>query len=94
MQENLAMPVTLEALAQAAGTSRFHLLRLFRRAYGETPLKRPAQLRMEEAQRQLRQGIEPVTRIAFLCGYENPSHFATAFRRVVGVLPKAHRAGR
>jgi AraC family transcriptional regulator len=46
---------------------------------------------MEEAQRRLRQSGESITQIAFACGYENPAHFASAFRRVVGVAPGAYR---
>ncbi|WP_416347858.1 helix-turn-helix transcriptional regulator [Caballeronia mineralivorans] len=46
---------------------------------------------MEEAKRLLRRGDQTVTAVAALCGYENPSHFATAFRRVVGVSPRSYR---
>ena len=91
MRENLGSPVSLEMLAREAGVSRFHLLRLYKKHYGQTPLKRLTMLRMEEAKRLLRRGGEPVTAIAAKCGYENPSHFATAFRRTVGVSPATYR---
>jgi AraC family transcriptional regulator len=91
MRENLALPLSLDALARQAGVSRFHLLRLYKQTYGETPLKQLTRLRMEEAKRLLRRGNQTVTAIAALCGYENSSHFATAFRRVVGVSPRSYR---
>lgn len=91
MRENLAAPVSLEMLAREAGVSRFHLLRLYKKHFGQTPLKRLTALRMEEAKRLLTRGAEPVTAIAAKCGYENPSHFATAFRRTVGVSPATYR---
>jgi AraC family transcriptional regulator len=95
MRENLDAPLSLTAMAAEAAISRFHLLRMFKQAYGETPFKRLTRLRMEEAQRRLRQGHESVTEIAFACGYENPAHFASAFRRSVGVAPSSYRrAGR
>ncbi|WP_375776584.1 helix-turn-helix domain-containing protein [Bradyrhizobium sp. ma5] len=91
MRDNLAASVSLEMLAQEAGVSRFHLLRLYKKHFGQTPLRRLTELRMEEAKRLLKHGDEPVTAIAAKCGYDNPSHFATAFRRVVGVSPAAYR---
>ncbi|MBL6082624.1 helix-turn-helix transcriptional regulator [Belnapia sp. T18] len=94
MRAHLSRPLTLAELAREAGMSPFHLLRAFRRVHGETPVRRLAQIRMEAAQRHLEAGQEPVSVIAFLCGYDNPSHFATAFRRIVGVSPTAYRAGR
>lgn len=90
MHENLASPLSLEMLAREAGVSRFHLLRLYKRMYGQTPLKRLTMLRMEEAKRLLKYRKETITTIAAICGYENPAHFATAFRRVVGVQPKSY----
>jgi len=95
MRENLGVPLSLEAIAREAGLSRFHFLRLFKRVHGETPFRRLTRLRMEEAQRRLRQDSESVTEIALACGYDNSAHFASAFRRLVGVPPSRYReAGR
>jgi AraC family transcriptional regulator len=94
MRENLAAPLSLAAMAREAGVSRFHLLRIFKNAYGETPLRRLTRMRMEEAQRRLERGRESIGQIAFACGYGNPAHFATAFRRVVGLAPGAWRRAR
>jgi AraC family transcriptional regulator len=92
MRENLAARLTLEILAREAGVSRFHLLRLYKKFCGQTPLKRLTFLRMEEAKRLLKGEHETITTIAAKCGYENPSHFATAFRRTVGVSPASYRS--
>jgi AraC family transcriptional regulator len=91
MRENLGNALSLEAMAREACMSRFHFLRMFKRAYGETPFKRLTRLRMEDAQRRLALGQETIQQIAFACGYENPAHFASAFRRTLGVAPKAYR---
>jgi AraC family transcriptional regulator len=91
LRDNLAKPVSLEDLATHARLSRFHLLRLFKRKYGETPLKRLTRLRMDEAKRCLQNGRLSISEIAIRCGYENPAHFASAFRRVEGVTPTAYR---
>jgi AraC family transcriptional regulator len=94
MRDNLGEPVTLAALSNEAGLSRFHLLRLFKRAYGETPLKRLMRMRIEEAKRRLIKGTQSITEIALDCGFENPGHFATVFRRLEGVTPSAYRQPR
>jgi AraC family transcriptional regulator len=91
MREHLDKPLSLEAIAREAGLSRFHTLRLFKSAFGETPVKRLARLRMERAKVCLATSDEPVTEIAFRCGYENPAHFASAFRRWSGVSPTEYR---
>jgi AraC family transcriptional regulator len=91
MRDNLGNALSLEAMAREACMSRFHFLRTFKRAYGETPSKRLRRLRMEEAQRRLALGQETVQQIAFACGYGNPAHFAAAFRRIFGVAPKVYR---
>ncbi|MDI3287796.1 AraC family transcriptional regulator [Polyangium sp. 15x6] len=93
MREHLGEPLSLETLAQQAGVSRFHLLRLFKRANGETPFARLTRLRIEEAQCRLARGRQSVTEIALACGYQNPAHFASAFRRLVGVSPTSYRRG-
>jgi AraC family transcriptional regulator len=91
LRDNLGNSITLDDAAAVAGISRFHLVRLFRRIHGETPYRRLTRMRIEEAKRQLSQGRESVTEIAFTCGYENPAHFASAFRRWVGATPSEYR---
>lgn len=94
LRANLGEPITLKGLAAEAGISRFHLLRLFKHAYGETPLRQLTRLRMERAAVLIRMNQDTITRIASLCGYENPSHFATAFRRHHGISPRGYRKTR
>jgi len=91
LREQLGWRVTLDALAATAGISKFHLLRAFRQLYGETPAQRLTRYRMEEGARLLSGTVQPISVIAFACGYENPAHFATAFRRTYGVTPTAYR---
>lgn len=93
MRGNLATPVSLDAIARSAGLSRFHLVRLFKQAYGESPFRRLTRLRMEAAQRLLARSMAPVTEIAARCGYPDPAHFASAFRRLVCVSPSEYRRG-
>ena len=91
LRDHLDKEVSLEDLATHASLSRFHLLRLYKRKYGETPLKRLTRFRMAEAKRHLQHGQLSIAQIATRCGYDNPAHFASAFRRVEGVPPTAFR---
>lgn len=91
MREHLPDPVSLSQLANAAGLSSFQLLRAAKSIWGETPLRRLTRLRMERAKHLLDQGDLLIVEIALECGYGNPSHFATAFRRHVGVTPVKYR---
>ena len=91
MREHLSEPVTLDQLAEVVGLSIFQLLRAAKAAWGETPLRRLTRLRMELAKRLLENHHLSILEIALECGYGNPSHFSTAFRRQVGVSPRAYR---
>jgi AraC family transcriptional regulator len=91
IRANLGESLSLDAMAQEAGLSRFHFTRVFTRAYGETPVKHLTRLRMEEARHLLTRSLESVTEVALRCGYDNPAHFASAFRRIVGVSPSTYR---
>jgi AraC family transcriptional regulator len=91
LRDSIGSDITLDHLASVAGLSKFHLLRVFRLTFGETPFQRLTRYRMEEAARLLSQSAASVSVIAFSCGYNNPTHFATAFRRRHGLSPRAYR---
>jgi AraC-like DNA-binding protein len=48
---------------------------------------------MERARELLRHTDLSIINISLECGYGNPAHFATAFRRSVGMSPSDYRAG-
>jgi AraC-like DNA-binding protein len=85
--------VDLKSLAAEVGLSRFHLLRLYKAAYGVTPLGFAEQTRMDAAERRLAASRRPVGEVAAQLGYESPSAFARAFRRHRGQSPAAFQAG-
>lgn len=91
MKANLEKPLSLASLAEVAGCSTFRLIRLCKSAWAESPFQRLTRLRMERGQQLLRDTEVDILTIAFECGYSNPSHFATAFRRFVGRPPTAFR---
>jgi AraC-like DNA-binding protein len=46
---------------------------------------------MDRAYERLNKTDESIARVAFDAGYDHPSNFATAFKRVFGVSPRAVR---
>ena len=91
INEHLAEEVSLQDLAKVAYVSRFHLIRIFKQTCGETPYQRLTRLRIQRAQRLLATCDTPITQIALECGSTNQTHFAAAFRRLVGLSPRAYR---
>jgi AraC family transcriptional regulator len=91
MRSNLAESISLATLAKLASLSRFHLIRMFRQVYGETPHQCLTRLRVDEARRRLRRSEEPISNIALDCGFTTHAHFAAAFRQRMGVTPTAYR---
>jgi len=57
----------------------------------ESAARRPG--RSWRARELLRHTDVSIINISLECGYGNPAHFATAFRRSVGMSPSDYRAG-
>ena len=85
-------PVSLSDLAGIADCSTFQLIRFCKSHWGETPFRRLTRLRMERARELLRHSDASITAIALECGYGDSGHFATAFRRCVGMSPSLYRS--
>ncbi|GAB6899369.1 helix-turn-helix domain-containing protein [Kineosporia succinea] len=91
MHEHLSEDVTLEQLSALVGLSKFHFLRLFRSATGETPARFLAKVRLRQGARSLSMTPESVAAVAIRCGYRSAGQFAAAFRREYGCTPRAYR---
>jgi AraC-like DNA-binding protein len=85
---------TLEALAQAAGTSRTVLAERFSHLLGEPPLAYLARWRLQLAARLLETTDHKVLRVALDVGYESEAAFNRAFKRQFGVPPGQYRRRR
>jgi AraC family transcriptional regulator len=81
----------LHALARASGLSPYHYLRVFSSALGVTPHQYLVRSRLRRAARRLVEGDEPITDVAFDCGFSDLSNFVRTFRRAAGVSPREFR---
>jgi AraC family transcriptional regulator of adaptative response/methylated-DNA-[protein]-cysteine methyltransferase len=82
----------LETLAEAAGMSRFHFHRVFKAATGVTPKAYAAARRGEKLRHEL-QHSGTVTEAAYGAGFNSSGRFYAASQPMLGMRPKAFRAG-
>jgi AraC-like DNA-binding protein len=82
---------TVDELAASAGVSASHFYRTFQEYTGEPPITFVERLRVKSACRQLAESQDAVTDISYRLGYQSSQHFATVFKRFVGVTPTQWR---
>jgi methylphosphotriester-DNA--protein-cysteine methyltransferase len=63
----------------------------FARATGHSPIAYVQHVRVEEAKRRLERTSDPVDRISYAVGYEDPASFRRLFKRITGVPPGVYR---
>ena len=85
-------PLGVADLARAAGLSRAHFSREFRRAFGESPHSYLLTRRLERAAALLRSTDRSVADICFSVGLRSVGSFTTSFTRTYGLSPTAYRA--
>lgn len=94
IEEHISQDLSLEALAQEAGFSSSHFARLFRHTTGESPHQFVLHQRIERAQQLLKERDMPLACVALESGFANQSHLTQAFKRHLGLTPRAFRRDR
>jgi AraC-like DNA-binding protein len=85
-------PLAVDDLAQAAGLSRAHFSREFRREFGESPHSYLLTRRLQRAAELLRNTDRSVADICLSVGLQSIGSFTTSFKRVFGAPPTVYRA--
>ncbi|WP_239095387.1 helix-turn-helix domain-containing protein [Planotetraspora silvatica] len=91
MDRHYQAPLDLSELARVAGVSKFHLVRCFEAAYGETPIRYLTRRRIERAQDLLRSANLTVTEVCMMVGFASLGSFSSRFSQLVGESPTAYR---
>ena len=91
VDKRYAERIALEDLAAVARTSRYALVRAFKRELGITPGRYIAAVRVMHAKSLLEQGCTPVE-AAGLAGFADQAHLGRVFRNVTGLTPARYRA--
>jgi AraC family transcriptional regulator len=91
MEANLTRTLTLADLAGAAGLSQTHFARRFKATTGCAPHQHVMRLRLQRAQRLLRESPRSIAQVAFECGFSHQGHLTRVFTRLAGITPAAFR---
>jgi AraC family transcriptional regulator len=94
VESEAARPVELKEMAAAAGMSKYHFLRVFRRLTGLTPHRYLISARLRRAALALTSSREPVIAVALDSGFGDLSTFNKTFRAAFGLTPSQYRASR
>jgi AraC-like DNA-binding protein len=90
IEDNLAEDLDLQALAAAAGVTRFQVIRDFKKLTGSTPATFIRDRRLRRANRMIQQGAS-LADAAFAAGFADQSHLSRSFRAVHGITPGMFR---
>lgn len=91
LKHNVSRKVPLEKLSQIGNISKFHLIRLFKKAFGTGPIQYHQLLRLEKAKEKILFTNSSISDIADEFGYENIQSFSRAFKKQEGVPPSFYR---
>lgn len=91
LKDNLSKEITLNDLAELVHLEKNYLVRIFKSAYGQSPISALISMRMERACDLVANTDIPITEIASLCGYSSPSYFTAEYKKHYGITPLAQR---
>lgn len=84
---HLDQPIRITELARCVRLSRFHFARRFKQTAGQSPGQFTVHLKMQKAKELLLTTLSSVIQVGLEVGYDNPSHFSTTFKKVMGISP-------
>ena len=91
IEEHFHEPVTLERIAAIVHWDKFYLSHQFSAAFSVSPINYLLQLRITHSKRLLCDTDYSITQIAESSGFSSQNYFTQAFKKLVGVSPRAYR---
>jgi AraC family transcriptional regulator len=91
IEDHLAEPIPLAALAQLARLSPHYFCRAFKQSFGMPPHRYHNSRRIEHAKALLAKPLSSVTKVGFTLGFGETSSFSSTFRKSTGFTPTAYR---
>ena len=85
--KNATKSLTVEEISNAAGLSKYHFIRIFKKVTGQTLTEYINKVRCDCAKALLTSGEYSVTEAALSSGFNNISYFAKVFKKNMGCLP-------
>ena len=93
IESHLAGEIASTDIAEAAGVSRFHMVRAFGTTAGRSVMRYVRARRLTEAAKTLAKGAPDILTVALDAGYNSHEAFTRAFRDQFGLTPDQVRAG-
>ncbi|MDC8003883.1 AraC family transcriptional regulator [Aureisphaera galaxeae] len=90
IENNYDTELNLQVLSHFRFVSKYHLLRLFKKYYGQTPKQYLVDKRIEKAKEHLRNGMK-VTETCFAVGFKSLGSFSTLFKTKTGKSPTEYQ---
>lgn len=87
---HFAEPINLDDIADEAYFSKFHFIRLFRKAYGKSPHQYLIAVRIFQAV-QLLMAARTVGEVCHRVGFDSISTFTGLFKKITGETPAAYQ---
>jgi len=91
IEHSFQSEVSLASLAEEAGYSRGHFLKMFRTSTGMTPHQYLLKRRIDHARSLLKRPEISIIDVAADCGFSSQAHLTQVFREHVGVTPGDYR---
>ena len=91
MEQHIADPMPVEAIAKQIKISARQLARDFHDELGAGPARVNLNLRLEHARMRLAASAIPITEVAHLSGFPDAAYFTKQFRAQFGQTPRKYR---
>lgn len=91
IEHNLFNQLSIEELAFLTHKSVSSFKRAFKKEFGDTPARYIKNRRLEQAAQKLRLTGDPVSSIAFDCGFQDVTTFSASFREKFNQAPSQYR---
>lgn len=86
IEKNYEVDLNLDLLASTQCVSKYHLLRLFKKYYGQTPRQYLIDIRIQQSKAHLLNGMT-VTETCMAVGFESLGSFSSLFKYKTGKSP-------
>lgn len=87
---NFDQEINLDVLTRLRFTSKYHLIRVFKKYYGITPRQYLINKRIEIAKKKLKSG-KSVSDTCYSIGFDSISSFSNLFRAKTGITPSVYK---
>ena len=88
IDENFSEKIDLDNIAVESCFSKFHFIRLFKKAYRKTPHRYLTDVRLDHAKELLAENIS-VSEVCFSVGFDSITSFTGLFKKSTGLTPSA-----